>query len=243
MELELLRELSLLKALREGEILSYYQPIIEVEKLKNINKYELLARIKYKNKIYMPNDFIPLAEKYGEITKITDVVLKTALEHIKEKNVHISVNLAKEDIMGYDVLNKAYDFCRTHGIDTSNLTFEILENVNFADDSNMNRIVSEISNKGFKISIDDFGVSNSNLDRFLAVDYCDYIKIDGVFIKDIVYNKKKQMIVQTLVDMAHKLGMKVVAEYVENEEIYQLVKHIGADYIQGYYISKPLPSI
>ena len=95
-----------------------------------------------------------------------------------------------------------------------------------------------MSDLGFKISIDDFGVENSNFSRLLNLKL-DYIKIDGLFIRGLKDNEKNRTITRAIVNLAKTLNIKTIAEYVENEEIYELVKKCGIDYAQGYHVGKP----
>jgi EAL domain-containing protein (putative c-di-GMP-specific phosphodiesterase class I) len=95
---------------------------------------------------------------------------------------------------------------------------------------------------GFKIAVDDFGIENSNFSRLLDIQL-DFIKIDGLFIKDLKKNMKNRTITRAIVNLAKTLGIKTVAEYVEDEGIYNLIKECGIDYAQGYHIGKAEPQL
>jgi EAL domain-containing protein (putative c-di-GMP-specific phosphodiesterase class I) len=119
------------------------------------------------------------------------------------------------------------------------VTFEILENITISEDSK--KIISELNllkDMGFKLAVDDFGIENSNFSRMLDIDL-DFIKIDGMFIKDISKNPKYRMVAKAIVNLAKTMNIKTVAEYVENESVYNLVKECGIDYAQGFYVGKP----
>ena len=91
---------------------------------------------------------------------------------------------------------------------------------------------------GIKIAIDDFGTENANFSRLMLVNF-DYLKLDGIFIRDLNKNEKQQKIVKSVVQLAKVLGVQTVAEYVENKEIYEKAKECGIDFMQGYYFGKP----
>ncbi len=95
---------------------------------------------------------------------------------------------------------------------------------------------------GFSIAIDDFGTENSNFSRLVDINL-DIIKIDGFFIKNIVKSQKDQLVVKSIVSLAKTLGVKVVAEYVENQEILDIITEMDIDYAQGYHIGKPSPTL
>ena len=130
-----------------------------------------------------------------------------------------------------------------YNLDLSRITFEVLENVNsVAKDDTTTQTIQALKRFGCKIAIDDFGVEHSNFLRLLELDF-DYLKLDGVFIKDIAASSKSRKIVEAVVNLSKTLGIKTVAEFVENEAIYEILKEIGVDYAQGYYIAKPAPEL
>ena len=124
-------------------------------------------------------------------------------------------------------------------MDPNRVVFEILENITTYNSGN---IVLESLNSikafGCKLAIDDFGVENSNFARLLEIDL-DFIKIDGLFIKNILVSEKDKKVVMAIVGLAQTLGVETIAEFVENEEIFNLLEECGVDYAQGYHIGKP----
>ncbi|NOR57594.1 MAG: EAL domain-containing protein, partial [Sulfurimonas sp.] len=123
------------------------------------------------------------------------------------------------------------------------VTFEILENITLI--KNNEKITQQrniLRAMGFKIAIDDFGIENSNFSRLLEINL-DFIKIDGVFIKNLKENARNRTITRAIVNLSKTLGIKTIAEFVEDEEIYNIIKECGIDYAQGYYIGKPCPEL
>ena len=130
-----------------------------------------------------------------------------------------------------------------YGINPINVTFEILENITISKNSKkITKQLNALRDMGFKIAIDDFGIENSNFSRLLEINI-DFIKLDGIFIKNLKYNERNRTITKAIVNLAKTLGIKTVAEFVEDEEVYNIVKKCGIDYAQGYYIGKPQHSL
>jgi EAL domain-containing protein (putative c-di-GMP-specific phosphodiesterase class I) len=119
------------------------------------------------------------------------------------------------------------------------VTFEIVESESIDNFFKVLEFIKNVKSYGCKIAIDDFGTGYSNFEYLLKLK-ADYIKIDGSMIREIDTNKEAQLVVSTIVDFAKKIGMKTVAEFVENESIFKTVKSLGIDYSQGYYFSVPV---
>ncbi len=128
-------------------------------------------------------------------------------------------------------------------MEPSRITFEILENITiFKNSKKITQQLNELRGMGFKIAIDDFGIENSNFGRLLEINI-DFIKLDGIFIKNLKHNKRNRTITKAIVNLAKTLKIETVAEFVEDEEVYEIVKECGIDYAQGYYIGKPEASL
>ena len=226
------------KIIKEKHIYPYFQPI------KNINtneiiKYEVLARGLFNNEIIPPMFFISVAEKLGIASDITKIIIEKSFSFFQNKNFEFSINICAQDLISGYLPVFLKNCLSKYNINPKLVTFEILENIAISE--NNQNIISQINILkllGFNIAIDDFGSDNSNFSRFLDID-CDILKIDRLFIKNIASNEKHKIIVKTMVELAKSLNIKTVAEYVENEEIYNIVKECGVDYAQGYYIGKP----
>jgi len=225
------------KAIRDDQIIPYYQPIID-NNTGEIVKYEALARLIKDNNIVPPGAFIDVSKKIKYYHKITRAMLKKSFEHFgANTKVGVSVNITIEDIANVRTFNLIIDLLSKNTYN-ENITFELVETDGIEDDQLFNRFVSTIKNYGAKISIDDFGTGYSNF-SYLARIEPDYLKIDGSLIKNIE-NTKEFDVVKTMINFAKMYNIKTIAEFVENEDIYILVKELGVDYSQGYYFSKPL---
>jgi len=216
----------------------YYQPMKDVNTGK-IYKYEVLARGVDKGEVINPVYFLKSAEKLGLITTITRTIIKKSFEFFKDNEIEFSINLTEKDLIDESFIMYLENHIYQYQIEPSRVTFEILENITVIKNADtIKEMINTLRSMGFKTAVDDFGVENSNLSRFLDMHF-DFIKIDGVFIKDLVTNKKNQMLTKAIVSLAKSLEMKTVAEYVKDAETYELIKDIGVDLAQGYYIGKP----
>ncbi len=222
----------------EEKIMPYFQPIKSIAQ-NNIYKYEVLARGELDGEIILPEDFIVPAEKLGLITSVTRRMINESFKFFQDKEYSFSINLSERDLLENYLVDFLQEKMKTYNIKPSRVTFEILENVTISEDSELvTGQLNAVKALGFKLAIDDFGIENSNFSRMLDIDL-DIIKIDGMFIKDIEKNPKHRMVTKAIVNLAKTMGIKTVAEYVENEAIYNLVKECGIDYAQGYFVGKP----
>ena len=230
------------KLVSENKIEPYFQPIKDVTTNK-IRKYEVLARGILDDKVIMPAYFIGPAEKLGFITSITRIIINKSFDFFKNKDYEFSINITERDLLEGYLIPFLKEKISLYGINPINVTFEILENITISKNSKkITKQLNALRDMGFKIAIDDFGIENSNFSRLLEINI-DFIKLDGIFIKNLKYNERNRTITKAIVNLAKTLGIKTVAEFVEDEEVYNIVKKCGIDYAQGYYIGKPQHSL
>lgn len=239
----LVKNMKITKYLIENEsFVPYYQAIKDIKNDK-IYKYEVLARGIYHDKVIPPISFLDAARRLGVLTTITRIMINKSFLFFEKNDMEFSINITEQDLGEGYLLPFLKMKLKKHGIKASRVTFEILENINLdKSDNRIDQALIEIRKLGCKIAIDDFGVENSNFLRLLELDF-DILKLDGIFIKDLLTSEKSQRIVEAVVSLAQTLGIHTVAEYVENEEIYQLLEKLGVDFAQGYYINKPQEKI
>lgn len=242
-------KLSLMSELKEGlqhdEFVVYYQPKVDL-KTDRIIQVEALVRWQHPYKGFMPpNLFIPLAEETGHIKKITAWLInqtfaQCALWEKANIPLQISVNLSVKDLLNKNLIKYISSLIETHGINPRNIIFEITESAFMQDPENSLGAIKKLRTLGFSFTIDDFGTGYSSM-SYLKNLPIDELKIDKAFIKDIATNSKDAQIVRTTIELGHGLGLVVVAEGVEDEEAYELLKTFDCDIGQGYYMSKPIP--
>ncbi len=226
--------------IQNDQIEPYYQPIVDIH-TKKIIKYEVLARANYNGEILSPYLFINSAEKLGMVSSITRMMITKSFAFFSGSSYSFSINITQRDLLDNYLINFLEQKLRLYNITPSQVVFEILENITLGErHATILKQLKALKNIGFKIAIDDFGVDNSNFSRLLEVDF-DYIKLDGKFIQKLDTNEKDKLIVTAIVALAKSLRIETIAEYVENETLYNIVKNTGVDMAQGYYIGEPLP--
>lgn len=215
------------KAISDFKIVSHFQPIIN-NKTKDIEKYESLVRlINEDGDVLSPFFFLDTAKKGKYYSQITNMVLDNSFKALSDTKMSISINLSALDIEQKPTRDKIFELLEKNKEHSTRIIIELLEDENVKD-------------FGVKIAIDDFGAGYSNFERL--VDYKpDILKIDGCLIRDIETNNYSHCVVRTIVSFATEQNIKTIAEYVENEEIFNILDDLGVDYSQGYYFGKPNP--
>ncbi len=225
----------LANAFKEGNLVTYYQPIIDNKSLLR-NKYECLIRMVDNNKAVSPYYFLEVAKQTRQYFGITKTVIYQAFELFKDKDVNFSINLSALDILEPQTTAYIFDMLKEYDIGQK-VIFEIVESESIDNFDDIVNFISEVKKYGCKIAIDDFGTGYSNFEYLIKLQ-ADYLKIDGSLIKNLNKDKNALAVVSTIVEFSKKLGMKTVAEFVENEEIFNIVRDLGVDYSQGYYFSE-----
>ena len=240
---ENLRILNVLKkAISRDAIVSYFQPIVN-NKTGIIEKYECLVRIIDEgNNVLSPFSFLEVAKEarlYGEITKR---MIENGMAAFKDKDYEFSINISVEDINDSEVEEFITKALKKNPEIAHRITFEILESEGIENYEIVYAFIQKVKEYGCKIAIDDFGAGYSNFGRTMQLNI-DYLKIDSSLIKEIVRNEKLQILTETIVNYAKRLGIKTIAEYVHSKEVYEKVIKLGVDYSQGYFLGEPKPTI
>lgn len=235
------------KAIAEDCFVLYFQPIMDLEN-DEIQRYETLIRMIEKDgSIQTPDSFIPEAEQLGLIDEIDELVLKKAIRALGEfieqgYDLSLSVNLSGKAMDNPDILGLIQEQLQLQKVDPSRLVIEVTETVAVSDIVGAERLMHEIKELGCRFALDDFGVGFSSF-FYLKQLPVDFVKLDGMFIRQLPYSEEDQIFVKALNEMAHGLGKKTVAEFVENDKILAMLKTYGVDYAQGYYVGKPQADI
>lgn len=238
-------EKELKEALIKDEIKIVYQPKVDV-KTGKIRSAEALVRWQKQNgQMVFPNEFIPLAEETGLIIDIGNYILKKScmqLREWKEKGfprLKVSVNLSVVQFQQKNLIHIIKDILKETKIEPNLLELEITESLLIEDISKCNKVLKDIRKCGVHIALDDFGKGYSSL-NYLKNLHIDTLKIDKAFVDDIINLEDKQVIIDSLIEMAHGLNISVVAEGVEEFVQVQYLKNQNCDELQGYFFSKPI---
>lgn len=222
-------------ALRDKNIITYYQPIVNNSTL-GYEKYECLVRMIDEDKVISPFFFLDVAKRTRQYFDITRTVIEQSFEMFKDKDVEFSINLSIDDILEPKISEFIIIMLEKYDIG-SKIVFEIVESEYIEKFEDVISFIAKVKKYNCKIAIDDFGTGYSNFEYLIKLK-ADYLKIDGSLIKNIDKDNNAYLVVSTIVDFSKKLGMKTVAEFVENDEIFDIVKALGVDYSQGYKFSE-----
>jgi EAL domain-containing protein (putative c-di-GMP-specific phosphodiesterase class I) len=240
---ENMKTISMIKtAINSSKIISYFQPIID-NTTQEVVKYESLVRlINEEGKVLSPFFFLETAKKSNYYSKITDIVIDHSFNILKNCSVDISINLSALDIEQKATREKILNLLQNYSQYSSRVVFELLEDEGVKDFNEVKTFITDVKKFGVKIAIDDFGAGYSNFERLL--DYQpDILKIDGCLIRDIETSTYSMSVVKSIVTFAKEQNIQTIAEFIENESIFNIVKELGVDFSQGYYFGKPEPLI
>ncbi len=240
---------NLKEAFRDNRFRLFAQPIHALEPSKYklpYSHYEILIRMYDEDgNIIPPDEFIPVAENNGMMPELDRWVVKDVMRQLKSVKPKsplpmFAINLSGislDDESFLDFVLKEIDAAK---IDPRMLCFEITEQVAVSNIQLAEKFIETLRARGSAFSLDDFGTGVSSYGYLRSLNV-DYLKIDGIFIKDILSDDVSRAMVQSIVQVGHTMGLKVIAEYVENDQIITLLRIMSVDYGQGYGINRPEP--
>ncbi|WP_214000603.1 EAL domain-containing protein [Arsukibacterium sp.] len=228
-------------ALNENRLIAWFQRLAPIDSTRqHRDKFEALVRLDQGNgEFTVPGVFLEHIKKTRLYGALTREIINIALTTANTFNCTISVNLSIEDILDRQTTEFIFDKLNLHS--GSQIIFEITESEAIREFSSVAEFIRKIRSYGAQIAIDDFGSGYSNF-AYLVDIKPEYIKIDGSIIKGVVENQNSRLVTKSIIDMAKNLGIKTIAEFVSSIDIYQCLKQLGVDMVQGYYISKPIPA-
>lgn len=234
------------QAINENTLTLYYQPKVDIKKGK-VTSVEALARWRHLTEgIISPGEFIPIVEQSGLVRPFTLWALSRAIEqcrHWTETGIdlNIAVNLSTRNLLDLSLPGNIAALLDDYRIDAHLLTLEITESAVMSRPETALKVLSRLHAMGLRISIDDFGTGYSSL-AYLTQLPVDELKIDYSFVSNMIKNSSDEMIVRSTIELAHNLGLSVVAEGVENIETRDHLETLGCDLGQGNFFSRALPS-
>jgi diguanylate cyclase (GGDEF)-like protein len=247
---EFLRRLKIVNdlpaALRRGEIETWFQPKVSLPDGKLCGA-EALVRWQHSELGFLnPDDFIPAAEQSGTIVVLTRHVIREAIQQCRiwESLGHVlqvSVNLSARDLLDEYLPYHVTEFLSEYELSADRLTLEVTENSIMEDLRRSISVLEILQDIGVRISMDDFGTGHSSLAQLRNIPLRE-LKIDKSFIMTLNEDQHNDAIVRTTIELAHGMGLKVVAEGVENEATMHRIAALGCEQAQGYYLSKPIPA-
>ena len=231
------------KAIREGRLCMHFQPVIDVTD-GSVHGHEALLRMRDRNgQLISPAQFIPVAERMGLIRDIDMWVVKHAIEVLRSlppqhDHLVLNVNLSMYAFQDPALFEVVRDELQASGVAAHRITFEITETAATASYSQTRNMISQLRGLGCRFALDDFGSGFCSF-NYIKQFPVDYLKIDGSFIRNLVYDPVDQRLVKSMIEVARTLDKKIVAEYVENEETLDMLRRFGVNLAQGHYIGPP----
>lgn len=231
------------KAIRENQLLLHYQPKVRIGS-DEVQGFEALLRWMHPTMgLIAPDDFIPLAESTGIIRPLTEWVLSEAIAQCKvwmDRGVHVAVavNLSSRSLLDREIVSTIADALAAHRLPASMLELEITESAMMVDPPRALKVLQEIHELGVNLSIDDFGTGYSSL-SYLKKLPVKTLKVDYSFVVNMLEDEQDRIIVNSIVNLAHNLGLQVVAEGVENASTLAALEEINCDIAQGYHLLHP----
>ena len=235
-------------AIENEQLILNYQPTLEfVDGEAVISKVECLVRWIHPSLGFIPPDeFIPLAEQTGSITKLTHWVLRTAAQQCASwlhsgRSISVAVNISAIDLFKGDLLKYIPSLLEDCNIPAGLLTLEVTESAVVEDIDQAITILKKLKKLGLRLSVDDYGTGYSSLAQLKHLPV-DELKIDKSFVLELPNSQDDATIVRSTIELGHLMGLKVVAEGVENQACLNFLQEYRCDYAQGYFISKPINS-
>jgi diguanylate cyclase (GGDEF)-like protein len=238
-------EADLRKGLERDELEVHYQPFYSLDEQRIVGA-EALVRWRHPTSgLISPMSFIPMAEETGLILPLGRFVLDKACQQVRsirdrlDLDLPISVNLSPRQFQESGLLSQVAAALDASGLPSELLMFEITESMVMEDLSGAREVMKKLNRLGVRLSIDDFGTGHSSL-AYLKRLPVDEVKIDRSFVKDIITDATDRIIVRSTIDLAHSLGLRVVAEGVEDALTKALLTELECDEVQGFHLSRPL---
>jgi EAL domain-containing protein (putative c-di-GMP-specific phosphodiesterase class I) len=219
--------------------MAYAQPIFNLND-QSIEKYELLVRIKYKEEVFTPSQFIKAARHSGHLYNIFKFMFDLGCKYAAKTGKNFSINISDSEFHHEGLIEFIQKTINDYSVDPKLLSLEILESHAITQSAEIQDLILSIHKIGLELIVDDFGVECSNFAQteFLPITT---LKIDGSFIENILESKDSKIIVKTIQTFAKEKGLKLIAEFVCNQEIYDEIRKLGIEYGQGYYLAEPIP--
>ena len=223
------------------------QEIYSLKSKGALSHYEiLLAIVGESGELESPEEFIEAAECYNRMQRVDRWVIENTFQWLRDLGSDsdelpaVSINLSGNSINDDSFKDYILEQFAIYKIPTSKICFEITETATINNLAEAADFIREIKSIGCKFSLDDFGSGNASY-QYLKHLPVDYLKIDGMFVKDMASNKDDYALVKSINEIAHLMGKETIAEYVETDELVELLRDMGVDYVQGYAISRPTP--
>ncbi|WP_163577792.1 putative bifunctional diguanylate cyclase/phosphodiesterase [Halomonas faecis] len=231
-----------LSALEEERIVPFFQPIADA-RTGEVAIHELLMRIQVGDRVVPAGEFIDIAESIGVIHKMDYQLIEKAFAQVQEQGYEgmLFINLSPKSLIVGEFIGRIHQLAIDYGIRPERIVFELTERETVSNLKLLEKFVLDLKLEGFSFAIDDFGSGFSSF-RYLKQFPIDVIKIEGEFIRNMITDDKYMAFVKSIVTLARSLGVSTIAEFIEDEAVFEAVRELGIDYGQGYYLGRPAPN-
>jgi len=233
------------RALEEHRMVLFEQPVVAIKGIeKSADHCEVLLRMKGENnEVIGPDAFIPAAERYNLMPRVDRWVISQVFQNLGQTSCIgtdkvVAINLSGTSLADEGLLSFVLSEAESLQVDLTHVCFEITETAAISNLSKATQFINGLRSKGCRFSLDDFGSGLSSF-TYLKNLPVDYIKIDGSFVVDMLDDPIDRTMVEAIVQVGHVMGVQVIAEWVEDEATLELLKKMGVDYAQGYYLGRP----
>lgn len=234
------------QALALGQLILYYQPVIEVA-TRRVKGAEALIRWAHPTRgILPPIDFLDEIVNEGLMQPMTEHVLNTAVNQVAKwhhagEDLTVSVNITASSLLELSLPDRITEMCTQHQIPPEKLVLEVTETEAMRDVTRTMDVLLRMRIRNIGVSIDDFGTGHSSLRELQRMPFSE-MKIDKSFVMDMVNNRDNMVIVNSIIDLGHNLGLKIIAEGVEDIRTWRMLAERKCDFAQGFYMAKPMPA-
>jgi EAL domain-containing protein (putative c-di-GMP-specific phosphodiesterase class I)/ActR/RegA family two-component response regulator len=232
------------QAIAAGQIVMHYQPVVEIA-TRRVKGVEALARWAHPSRgTLTPDSFLEQLVNDGLMQALTDLALDTAVKQLSKwrdagEDLTLSVNVTASTLLDLGLPDRIAEMCRKHNAPPDRLILEVTETEAMKDVTRTMDVLLRMRIRNIGVALDDFGTGHSSLRELQRMPFSE-MKIDKGFVMDMVGNKDCSVIVNSIIDLGHNLGLKVVAEGVEDIRIWRLLADKGCDYAQGYFMGKAM---
>lgn len=231
------------QALEMGQFTLFYQPIIDLA-TRTVKGAEALARWQHPTRgLLLPNHFLEQMSQDGVMQALTDFVIKTSVRqaaawHHSGENMTLAMNITASTLLDLSLPDKITELCKQYDVPPQRLILEVTETEAMRDVTRTMDVLLRMRLRNIGVSIDDFGTGHSSLRELQRMPFSE-LKIDRSFVTDMATNKDSAVIVASIIDLGHNLGLKVIAEGIEDDAVWRLLREKGCDYGQGFHMGHP----
>jgi EAL domain-containing protein (putative c-di-GMP-specific phosphodiesterase class I) len=232
------------EAIASGQFTLFYQPVVNLM-TREVKGVEALARWQHPERgLLMPDEFLDQVTNDGLMQTLTEFVIKTSVRqasawHQTGERFTLAMNVTASTLLDLALPDRIADMCKQNGVPSEMLILEVTETEAMRDVTRTMDVLLRMRLRNIGVSIDDFGTGHSSLRELQRMPFSE-LKIDRSFVIDMARNKDCAVIVNSIIDLGHNLGLKVIAEGIEDVRAWEMLQEKGCDYGQGYYMGRPM---